>query len=124
MAEHDPTPEQLAAIAAENETAEMVNYRAPAQKSLQEIHELDRNDESLRKYKEALLGSESVPEGRIVACVCTCTSVLVVPCASVSLSCCTLLIPGQIFVLPRPHPVRCQLLLFCSFSISDCPQLV
>ncbi|XP_048847241.1 rho GDP-dissociation inhibitor 1-like isoform X2 [Brienomyrus brachyistius] len=62
MAEHDPTPEQLAAIAAENETAEMVNYRAPAQKSLQEIHELDRNDESLRKYKEALLGSESAPE--------------------------------------------------------------
>ncbi|XP_023666326.1 rho GDP-dissociation inhibitor 1-like isoform X2 [Paramormyrops kingsleyae] len=62
MAEHDPTPEQLAAIAAENESAEMVNYRAPAQKSLQEIHELDRNDESLRKYKEALLGSESVPE--------------------------------------------------------------
>ncbi|XP_048869955.1 LOW QUALITY PROTEIN: rho GDP-dissociation inhibitor 1-like [Brienomyrus brachyistius] len=57
MAEHDPTPEQLAAIAAENEEAESVNYRAPAQKSLQEIQELDKDDESLRKYKEALLGS-------------------------------------------------------------------
>ncbi|XP_023646442.1 rho GDP-dissociation inhibitor 1 [Paramormyrops kingsleyae] len=57
MAEHEPTPEQLAAIAAENEDTESVNYRAPAQKSLQEIQELDKDDESLRKYKEALLGS-------------------------------------------------------------------
>ncbi|KAG9350381.1 hypothetical protein JZ751_026740 [Albula glossodonta] len=57
MAEQEPTPEQLAAIAAENEEKESVNYRAPAQKTLQEIQELDKDDESLRKYKEALLGS-------------------------------------------------------------------
>ncbi|KAI7803149.1 rho GDP-dissociation inhibitor 1 [Triplophysa rosa] len=60
MAEQEPTPEQLAAIAAENEAAEGVNYKAPAQKSLQEIQELDKDDESLRKYKEALLGSVGV----------------------------------------------------------------
>ncbi|XP_045571170.1 rho GDP-dissociation inhibitor 1 [Salmo salar] len=58
MAEQDPTPEQLAAIAAANEQAEGgVNYKPPAQKSLQEIQELDKDDESLRKYKEALLGN-------------------------------------------------------------------
>ncbi|KAM6904448.1 rho GDP-dissociation inhibitor 1 [Xenentodon cancila] len=57
MAEQDPTPEQLAAIAAANEEAESgINYKPPAQKSLQEIQELDKDDESLRKYKEALLG--------------------------------------------------------------------
>lgn len=56
MAEDDVTPEQLAAIAAENDEPEAVNYKAPAQKTLQEIHELDKDDESLRKYKETLLG--------------------------------------------------------------------
>ena len=56
MAEDDVTPEQLAAIAAENEESEPVNYKPPAQKTLQEIQELDKEDESLRKYKEVLLG--------------------------------------------------------------------
>lgn len=51
------TPEQLAAIAAENEEPEPVNYKPPAQKSVKEIQELDKDDESLRKYKEALLGA-------------------------------------------------------------------
>ncbi|KAG9343740.1 hypothetical protein JZ751_013121 [Albula glossodonta] len=60
MAEQEPTPEQLAAIAAENESSETVNYRPPAQKSLQEIQELDKDDESLQKYKEALLGNPTV----------------------------------------------------------------
>lgn len=63
MAEHEPTPEQLAAIAAENEDRESVNYKAPAQKTLQEIQELDKEDESLRKYKEALLGASTVEVG-------------------------------------------------------------
>ncbi|KAM9843680.1 rho GDP-dissociation inhibitor 1 [Aulostomus maculatus] len=58
MAEQEPTPEQLAAIAAANEENESaVNYKPPAQKSLQEIQELDKDDESLRKYKQALLGN-------------------------------------------------------------------
>lgn len=64
MAEQDPTPEQLAAIAAANEEcAGQVNYKAPAQKSLQEIQELDKDDESLRKYKEALLGKVGMIAG-------------------------------------------------------------
>ena len=64
MAEQDPTPEQLAAIAAANEEAEGgVNYKPPAQKSLQEIQELDKDDESLRKYKEALLGNAAAATG-------------------------------------------------------------
>uniref|UniRef100_A0A8C6TSM0 Rho GDP-dissociation inhibitor 1 n=1 Tax=Neogobius melanostomus TaxID=47308 RepID=A0A8C6TSM0_9GOBI len=57
MAEEDITPEQLAALATANEEKDAtVNYKPPAQKSLQEIQELDKDDESLRKYKETLLG--------------------------------------------------------------------
>uniref|UniRef100_UPI00358EB600 rho GDP-dissociation inhibitor 1-like isoform X1 n=2 Tax=Myxine glutinosa TaxID=7769 RepID=UPI00358EB600 len=59
MAEQDPTVEQLAAVAAENADEEqLVNYKPPAQKSIQELQELDNDDESLRKYKETLLGSK------------------------------------------------------------------
>lgn len=65
MAEQEPTPEQLAEIAAANEESETkLNYKAPAQKSLQEIQDLDKDDESLRKYKEALLGQSSVVTGQ------------------------------------------------------------
>jgi Rho GDP-dissociation inhibitor len=65
MAEQEPTAEQLAQIAAENEEDEhSVNYKPPAQKSIQEIQELDKDDESLRKYKEALLGRVAVSAGR------------------------------------------------------------
>lgn len=65
MAEQEPTPEQLAEIAAANEESETAaNYKAPAQKSLQEIQELDKDDESLRRYKEALLGRASVVAGQ------------------------------------------------------------
>lgn len=71
------TPEQLAAIAAENDVGETVNYKPPAQKTLQEIQELDQDDESLRKYKEVLLGAgaaavagECVISLSIRVCVC------------------------------------------------------
>ncbi|MED6267238.1 hypothetical protein CHARACLAT_010141 [Characodon lateralis] len=61
MAEQDLTPEQLKQIAEANEEKESdINYKPPAQKSLQEIQELDKDDESLRKYKEALLGKVAV----------------------------------------------------------------
>ncbi|KAI0225728.1 Rho GDP-dissociation inhibitor 1 [Lamellibrachia satsuma] len=36
---------------------EATNYKAPAEKSVNEIFSLDTEDESLRKYKETLLGS-------------------------------------------------------------------
>lgn len=58
MAEQEPTQEQLAELAASvDDTDTPVNYKPPAQKSLQEIQELDQDDESLRKYKETLLGT-------------------------------------------------------------------
>uniref|UniRef100_A0A2K5CGP1 Rho GDP-dissociation inhibitor 1 n=1 Tax=Aotus nancymaae TaxID=37293 RepID=A0A2K5CGP1_AOTNA len=61
MSEQEPTAEQLAQIAAENEEDEhSVNYKPPAQKSIQEIQELDKDDERLRKYKEALLARVAV----------------------------------------------------------------
>lgn len=64
MAEQDLTPEQLKEIAVANEEKESdINYKPPAQKSLQEIQELDKDDESLRKYKEALLGKAAVVAG-------------------------------------------------------------
>ncbi|XP_068177566.1 rho GDP-dissociation inhibitor 1-like [Antennarius striatus] len=44
-------------IDAENEE-QPSDYKAPAQKTVKEIHELDKDDESLRKYKETLLGSQ------------------------------------------------------------------
>uniref|UniRef100_A0A3Q3X317 Rho GDP-dissociation inhibitor 1 n=1 Tax=Mola mola TaxID=94237 RepID=A0A3Q3X317_MOLML len=63
MAEQDLTPEQLAEIAVPDEECETnVNYKPPAQKTLEEINELDKEDESLRKYKEALLGKVEVLE--------------------------------------------------------------
>ena len=36
-------------------------YQAPPQKSIQEILKADEDDESLRKYKAALLGTEAEP---------------------------------------------------------------
>jgi len=39
--------------------ADVENYKAPPQKTIEEIMSLDNDDESLRKYKEALLGSQA-----------------------------------------------------------------
>lgn len=63
MADEHVTKEQLEAIAAENEEGEKVFYKPPAQKTLQEIQDLDQDDESLRKYKETLLGSGGAAAG-------------------------------------------------------------
>lgn len=42
----------------ENENSEIeTNYQPPPQKSIEEIIAADQGDESLRKYKEALLGA-------------------------------------------------------------------
>uniref|UniRef100_A0A3Q0SNF9 Rho GDP-dissociation inhibitor 1 n=1 Tax=Amphilophus citrinellus TaxID=61819 RepID=A0A3Q0SNF9_AMPCI len=80
MADDDVTTEQLAAIAAENEEPEPVNYKPPAQKTVKEIHELDKDDESLRKYKEALLGpgiseaDPNVPNVQVIRMSLVCES--------------------------------------------------
>lgn len=41
------------------EEEEPTNYKPPPEKSLQEMIETDQEDESLRKYKEKLLGSSA-----------------------------------------------------------------
>ncbi|XP_055346692.1 rho GDP-dissociation inhibitor 1-like [Paramacrobiotus metropolitanus] len=45
---------------------EDTNYRPPAQKALEEILNTDKEDESLQKYKAALLGSAAGGQGIIV----------------------------------------------------------
>uniref|UniRef100_A0A8C2XEG8 Rho GDP dissociation inhibitor (GDI) gamma n=1 Tax=Cyclopterus lumpus TaxID=8103 RepID=A0A8C2XEG8_CYCLU len=45
----------------EEEDDRNLNYIAPVQKSLEEIRQLDKNDESLVKYKQTLLGRETRP---------------------------------------------------------------
>lgn len=42
-----------------------LNYKPPPQKSLKELQEMDKDDESLTKYKKTLLG-----DGPVVAGVC------------------------------------------------------
>lgn len=42
-----------------------LNYKPPPQKSLKELQEMDKDDESLTKYKKTLLG-----DGPVVAGMC------------------------------------------------------
>ncbi|XP_063164683.1 rho GDP-dissociation inhibitor 2 isoform X1 [Candoia aspera] len=44
----------------EDELDNKLNYKPPPQKTLQELQELDKDDESLAKYKKSLLGDASV----------------------------------------------------------------
>ncbi|KAF3825169.1 hypothetical protein GH733_005803 [Mirounga leonina] len=61
-------------MAAKNEKGEhWLNYEPPAQKSIQEIQELGKDDESLRKNKDALLGRVAVSaDPRVPSVVVTC----------------------------------------------------
>ncbi|XP_068102533.1 rho GDP-dissociation inhibitor 1-like isoform X2 [Hyperolius riggenbachi] len=47
---------EIKAVEDDTEDETDLNYRAPEKKSLQEIQEMDKDDESLMKYKQALLG--------------------------------------------------------------------
>ncbi|KAK9534671.1 hypothetical protein VZT92_007101 [Zoarces viviparus] len=51
----------------EEEDDRNLNYIAPVQKSLDEIRQLDKDDESLVKYKQTLLGTETMPADPAVA---------------------------------------------------------
>lgn len=42
-----------------------LNYKPPPQKTLQELQDLDKDDESLAKYKKSLLGDGPVVVGRL-----------------------------------------------------------
>lgn len=50
----------------EEEYERNLNYNPPAQKSLEEIQELDKDDESLLKYKQTLLGVLPITVGTYV----------------------------------------------------------
>ncbi|XP_054616433.1 rho GDP-dissociation inhibitor 3 isoform X1 [Dunckerocampus dactyliophorus] len=47
----------------EEEDERNLNYNPPAQKSLQEIQDLDKDDDSLVKYKQTLLGTKPMVAG-------------------------------------------------------------
>jgi len=47
---------ELADLKIDENEEESTNYKAPAKKTIDELNQLDAEDESLRKYKEALLG--------------------------------------------------------------------
>uniref|UniRef100_A0A8C5WH22 Rho GDP dissociation inhibitor n=1 Tax=Leptobrachium leishanense TaxID=445787 RepID=A0A8C5WH22_9ANUR len=49
--------EEIKPAEEEHEDEPDLNYKAPEMKSLQEIQDLDKDDESLVKYKQTLLGS-------------------------------------------------------------------
>ncbi len=57
----------------EEEDERNLNYKPPVQKSLEEIQEMDKDDESLVKYKQTLLGP-----GPMMAGVCVCVRVFIV----------------------------------------------
>lgn len=56
MAEAEISEKELEELKIDEEEEEKSNYKAPAKKTVDEINQLDAEDESLRKYKEALLG--------------------------------------------------------------------
>lgn len=57
MTEEQPVAQN---IEDDDELDGKLNYKPPPQKSLQEIQELDKDDESLAKYKKSLLGDGPV----------------------------------------------------------------
>ncbi|XP_018419902.1 PREDICTED: rho GDP-dissociation inhibitor 2 isoform X2 [Nanorana parkeri] len=59
MSEHEAVTHE---VDDDDEVDSKVNYKPPPQKSMQEIQEMDKDDESLAKYKKSLLG-----EGPVVA---------------------------------------------------------
>lgn len=68
MTENDPEPQ---VVEDDDELDSKLNYKPPPQKSLKELQEMDKDDESLTKYKKTLLG-----DGPVVAGVCVCAGLV------------------------------------------------
>ena len=66
----DPAEEVPAAIEDED-PEETPGYKAPAQKTLDEIQNLDADDESLVRYKQALLGGASGGKLKMISWHCS-----------------------------------------------------
>ena len=52
--------EQLKQLAIDEKDDESSKYKAPAEKSIAELQQLDADDEALRRYKESLLGTHLI----------------------------------------------------------------
>ncbi|XP_030058984.1 rho GDP-dissociation inhibitor 2 [Microcaecilia unicolor] len=59
MSENEP---EAHAVEEDDDLDSKLNYKPPPQKSLQEIQELDKDDESLAKYKKSLLGDLTIAQ--------------------------------------------------------------
>ncbi|XP_040214612.1 rho GDP-dissociation inhibitor 2 [Rana temporaria] len=77
MSENIPvTPE----VEDDDEVDSKLNYKPPPQKSLQEIQEMDKDDESLEKYKKSLLGDgpviadPSIPNVKVIRLTLVCNT--------------------------------------------------
>lgn len=55
----DTAQEEVPTSVGDEEPEETPGYKAPAQKTLDEIQKLDADDESLVRYKQLLLGNVS-----------------------------------------------------------------
>lgn len=73
---------EIQPVSEENEEEQPTNYKPPPEKTLQEMIETDQDDESLRKYKETLLGSSATgavvigeSSGGKLAADCLCVSI-------------------------------------------------
>lgn len=60
----DPA-EEVPAARDDEDPEETPGYKAPAQKSLDEIQKLDADDESLVRYKQALLAGAAAANGKL-----------------------------------------------------------
>nr|XP_033789348.1 rho GDP-dissociation inhibitor 2 [Geotrypetes seraphini] len=63
MSENEPEAHAVE----EDDLDSKLNYKPPPQKSLQEIQELDKDDESLAKYKKSLLGDLTIVQDPTVS---------------------------------------------------------
>ena len=60
--------EQLKQLAIDEKDDESSKYKAPAEKSIAELQQLDADDEALRRYKESLLGTLWRPNSEFWKC--------------------------------------------------------
>lgn len=63
----DTTEEVPAAEVEDEEPDETPGYKAPAQKTLDEIQQLDADDESLVRYKQLLLGGTTPGKLKVIS---------------------------------------------------------
>lgn len=79
----DPAEEQVPAAVEDEEPEETPGYKAPAQKTVDEIQQLDADDESLVRYKQALLGNLPAGKLKVISSHCP-INIFADPCTKTS----------------------------------------